>query len=107
VLRRVDSKQVIMTNRLEILVSKKAMELISDPDKNSDAKKAVQRAMIIAEGVEHESPRTWMIEGCPLGVHVDPARRIVIIHAKFPGWPAITDNLVEELLPLTTSVALA
>jgi len=33
VLRRVDSKQVIMTNRLEILVSKKAMELISDPNK--------------------------------------------------------------------------
>jgi hypothetical protein len=106
-LRRVDLKQAIMTNRLEILVTKKAMELISDPHKSGDAKKAVQRAMAIAEGVEHESPRTWMIEGCPLGVHVDPVRRIVIILAKFPGWPAVTDNLVEELVPLTTTVALA
>lgn len=58
------------------------MELISDPEKSGDTKKAVQRAMTIAEGVDHEAPRTWMIEGCTLGVHVDPVRRIVMAECK-------------------------
>ena len=96
-----------MKNRLEILVTKKAMELISDPERSGDTKKAVQRAMEAAEGVDYTEPRTRMIEGCPLGVHVDPNRGIVIILAKFPGWPAVPDNLVEELVPLSTAVSLA
>ena len=32
-------------NRLEILVTRRAMELISDPERSGDTKKAVQRAM--------------------------------------------------------------
>ncbi len=96
-----------MKYHLEILVTKRAMELISDPEKNADTKRAVQSAMEAAEGVDYTEPRTRMIEGCPLGVHVDPTRGVVIILAKFPGWPVVKDDLVKELIPLTTVVSLA
>ncbi|OJU62066.1 MAG: hypothetical protein BGO01_16895 [Armatimonadetes bacterium 55-13] len=96
-----------MKKSLEVLVTKNAMSVISDPSKATATKKAVERAMEFAEGVDFRGPRTLMIENCPLGVHVDPKRGIVVILSKFAGWPGVTDDLVNELIPFTTAVALA
>lgn len=63
--------------------------------------------MGFAHGVSFSNPRTVMIPDCPLTVHVDPERRIVIIMSKFPGWPAVTDQLVEELLPFCSPISFA
>lgn len=96
-----------MKERLELVVTKNALAVISDPAKAAATKRAVERAMTFTDGVEFENPRTLMIENCPLGVHIDPKRGIVVILSKFAGWPAVTDDLVDELIPFTTAVAVA
>lgn len=96
-----------MKKRLKLVVTKNALAVISDPAKADATKRAVERAMGFADGVEFETPRTLMIENCPLGVHIDPSRGLVVIVSKFQGFPAFPDELVEALLPFTTEVALA
>jgi hypothetical protein len=96
-----------MGNRLQILVTKRAMELISDPTRNVETKQAVESAIKLSEGVDYSEPRTRLIEKSPLSLHIDPTLGIIIILATFPGWPVVRDNLVDELIPLTTVVNLA
>lgn len=96
-----------MQKRLQVVVTKNAMSILSDVAKSADSKRAVEQALRFAEGVEFENPRTVMIENCPLGLHIDPKRGIVVLLSASAAWPAVTDELVDELLPFTTGVALA
>jgi hypothetical protein len=74
---------------------------------NPRTSRAIIRAMEFTNGVEFQNSRTLMIENCPLGVHIDPSRGLVVVVSKFQGFPAVPDELVEALLPFTTEVAVA
>ena len=74
---------------------------------NPRTSRAIIRAMEFTNGVKFQNPRTLMIENCPLGVHIDPGRGLVVVVSKFQGFPTVPDELVEALLPLTTEVAVA
>jgi hypothetical protein len=83
------------------------MERLSNPEMAAAGKKAVEGAMGFADGVDFTEPRTVMIPNNPFCVHVDPQRLQIFIMSKFPGWPAVTDNLIDELTPLCEVVSLA
>ena len=93
--------------RLRLLVTKKALAILDEGRNNPRTTRAITRAMEFCEGVRFLEPRTLMIQNCPLGVHVDPGRGLVVVVSKFQGFPAIPDELVEALLPFTTDVAVA
>lgn len=101
------TRETSLATGYSVLVTKNAMRVISDPSTSAVTKRAVESAMEYASGPALASARTVMIQDCPLSVHIDPSRRAVIILSKFPGWPAVTDDLVEELVPFCSSVALA
>jgi hypothetical protein len=93
--------------RLRLLVTKKASAILDERRDNPRTARAIIRAMEFSEGVAFQEPRTLLIRNCPLGVHVDPGRGLVVVVSKFQGFPAIPDELVEALLPFTTDVAVA
>ena len=93
--------------RLRLYITSKASEVMEARKENPRTSRAIIRAMEFTNGVEFQNPRTLMIENCPLGVHIDPARGLVVVVSKFQGFPAIPDELVEALLPFTTEVAVA
>lgn len=96
-----------MDSRLALAVTSKAMAILEERKDNPRTARAIIRAMEFCEGVTFQQPRTLMIQNCPLGVHVDPGRGLVVVVSKFQGFPAIPDELVEALLPFTTDVAVA
>lgn len=93
--------------RLRIYVTSKASQVMEARKENPRTSRAIIRAMEFTNGVEFQNPRTLMIENCPLGVHIDPGRGLVVVVSKFQGFPAIPDELVEALFPFTTEVAVA
>ena len=93
--------------RLRLYITSKASEVMVARKENPRTSRAIIRAMEFTNGVEFQNPRTLMIENCPLGVHIDPIRGLVVIVSKFQGFPAIPDELVEALMPFTTEFALA
>lgn len=93
--------------RLRLYITSKASEVMEARKENPRTSRAIIRAMEFTNGVAFQNPRTLMIENCPLGVHIDPARGLVVVVSKFQGFPAIPDELVEALLPFTTEVAVA
>ncbi|MBN9500507.1 MAG: hypothetical protein BGO01_07700 [Armatimonadetes bacterium 55-13] len=93
--------------RLRLLVTMKASAILDERRDNPRTARAIIRAMEFSKGVTFHEPRTLMIQNCPLGVHVDPGRGLVVVVSKFQGFPAIPDELVEALLPFTTDVAVA
>lgn len=92
---------------LPILVTGNALKKISDPATAAVCQRAIERAIKFSCEPNLTEPRTAMIQNCPLTVHADPARHAVIILSKFPGWPAVTDDLVEELLPFCSPISFA
>jgi hypothetical protein len=93
--------------RLRLFITSKASEVMESRKENPRTSRAIIRAMEFTNGVTFLNPRTLMIENCPLGVHIDPGRGLVVVISKFQGFPAIPDELVEALLPFTTEVAVA
>jgi len=93
--------------RLRLYITSKASEVMEARNENPRTSRAIIRAMEYTSGVEFQNPRTLMIEKCPLGVHVNPSRGLVVVVSKFQGFPAIPDELVEALLPFTTEVCVA
>ncbi len=102
-----NAEMTVTSSTKPVLVTGAAMRKLSDPETGPSCERAVKRAMGLAAGHRYTEPLTVMIPGCPLTVHVDPARDAVILMCKFPGWPAVTDNLVEELLPFCSPAYLA
>lgn len=93
--------------RLRLHVTKKASAILDERRENPRTARAIIRAMEFCDGVTFQEPRTLMIQNCPLGVHVDPGRGLVVVVSKFQGFPAIPGELVDALLPFTTDVAVA
>lgn len=93
--------------RLRLYITSKASQVMEDRKENPRTSRAIIRALEFTNGVTFQNPRTLMIENCPLGVHIDPGRGLVVVVSKFQGFPAIPDELVEALLPFTTEVAVA
>lgn len=92
---------------LRLYITSKASEVMEAQKENPRTARAIIRAMEYTSGVEFQNPRTLMIEKCPLGVHVNPSRGLVVVVSKFQGFPAIPDELVEALLPFTTEMSVA
>ncbi|MES2462320.1 MAG: hypothetical protein V4671_17165 [Armatimonadota bacterium] len=90
-----------------ILVTVNVMKMISDPSTAVSCQPAIERAIQFTQQPPTENPRTTIFESCPLTVHADPARRIIIILSKFPGWPAVTEDFIEELLPFCSPMSFA
>jgi len=80
---------------------------MQDPATAPLAQRAIDRAVRFASGPGFSTPRTVMIEGCPLTVHVDPSRGAVFILSKFPGWPAVTEQYIVEILPYCSALNFA
>jgi hypothetical protein len=62
---------------LRLYITSKASQVMEDRKKNPRTSRAIIRAMEFTNGVTFRNPRTLMIENCPLGVHIDPARGLV------------------------------
>lgn len=92
---------------LPILVSKAAMEVLSDPLTAEACQKVVDRAIGLSLATDVVEPCTVLFQNGPLCVHIDPARAVVLILTKRPGLMGITDALTEELIPLCAPVSFA
>ncbi len=90
-----------------ILVTGNALKMIADPATAASCERAIERAIKFTQEPPTENPRTVIFESCPLTVHADPARLAIIIMSKFPGWPAVTEDLIEELLPFCSPMSFA
>lgn len=101
------TEKEVRQTRLRLYITSKASEVMEARKENPRTSRAIIRAMDFTNGVEFQNPRTLMIEKCPLGVHIDPGRGLVVVVSKFQGFPAVPDELVEALLPFTTEVAVA
>ena len=92
---------------LPILVTGNAMKMIPDPARPASYERAIEWAVKLSGDYDIKEPRTVWIPDCPLTVHAHPARGAVIIMSPFPGWPAVTDDLVEALLPFCSPMFFA
>lgn len=97
----------VRQTRLRLYITAKASQVMEARKENPRTSRAIIRAMEFTNGVTFQNPRTLMIENCPLGVHIDPGRGLVVVVSNFQGFPAIPDELVEALLPFTTEIAIA
>lgn len=96
-----------MREVFEVMVTGNAMSLIDCEVKRAKTKRAIERAMAAAFEGEYPESRTVIVFDCPLAVHVDPFRKLVVVITNEHGFPTVSGELVEELLPFCTSVSFA
>lgn len=89
-----------------VLASSHVRKLLADPERAEVNRRVLQRARELALDIDRLEPLTHVPHEGKIIAHLDPKRRVVLLLASsWPGWPGVTDDLIEALFPFCSPIS--